>query len=124
MGFKSRRVQCMPYDAYDFDSHVVNIVYISDQKKWICVDASWNRFVTDEQGNLLGLKEFRERVASNKKILVNGKADSDDESSFYLGYMSKNLFWFLCPAKSEYNHDARKNLPKFITRYIRIITLH
>ncbi|QGH34475.1 hypothetical protein GI584_10740 [Gracilibacillus salitolerans] len=118
MGYKSRRVQCFPYDAYDLDSHVVNIVYISELNKWICVDASWNRFVTDENGNLLDLQEFRNRLSKNEKILVNGKSDTQtEESSFYLGYMSKNLFWFLCPAISEYNFDAERSIQPFYALY-------
>ncbi|MGN7312719.1 transglutaminase domain-containing protein [Alkalicoccobacillus gibsonii] len=117
MGFKTKRVQCMPYDAHDLDSHVVNLVYLSEQKRWIYVDASWDKFVTDESGHILDLKSFRERLAKNKTVLVNGQDTETDESTFYITYMSKNLFWFLCPAVSEFNSDAVTSTQTYYALY-------
>lgn len=117
MGFKTRRVQCMPYDSLDLDSHVVNLVYLAEQERWIFVDASWNRFVTDENGQILDLKSFRERIAKNKTVLVNGQNEDSDESTFYITYMSKNLFWFLCPAVSEFNSDEGKPIQTYYALY-------
>ncbi len=117
MGFKTKRVQCMPYDSLDLDSHVVNLVYLAEQERWIFVDASWNRFVTDESGHILDLKTFRERLAKNKTVLVNGQDTVSDESTFYLNYMSKNLFWFLCPAVSEFNSDEGTSIQTYYALY-------
>ncbi|MBS4220313.1 hypothetical protein KHA96_18590 [Bacillus sp. FJAT-49711] len=59
MGFRSRRVHCRPYDAYDMDSHVITIVYSESLRKWLYLDASWGIYITNKHGELLSINEFR-----------------------------------------------------------------
>ncbi len=107
LGFHSRRVHCRAYDAYDLDSHVVTLVFSNTLNKWVCMDGSWNCYLTDERGILLSLEEFRERLSSNLPVWVNGESIETDWSIFYKGYMAKNMFWFYSPVDSEYNYEAR-----------------
>ena len=62
MGFKSRYVTCMPSDPNDNDCHVINIVYSETLNKWLWVDPSFGIYVTDENNNMLGIAETRERL--------------------------------------------------------------
>jgi len=107
MGLRSRRVICLPYDAYDIDCHVVNIVYSETLNQWIYLDPTWNIHVTDDREGILSLQQFRERMAHDQPVWVNGSPDIEAEwNSFYLGYMSKNLFWFRNCAISEFHAEG------------------
>jgi hypothetical protein len=105
LGYCSRRVHCRSYDAYDLDSHVVTVVYSDALEKWVYFDPSWNCYVTDDKGIILGLEEFRERLSANLPVWVNGDPIDSEWSVFYKGYMAKNMFWFICPTESEYNYE-------------------
>ncbi|OPA73992.1 hypothetical protein BVG16_26505 [Paenibacillus selenitireducens] len=108
MGFYARRVHCRSYDAYDGDSHVITLIFSRTLKKWLYMDASWNTFVTDDQGELLSLEEFRYRLSHHLPVWVNGDPSVSEWSTFYLGYMAKNLFWFMSPLQSEYDYEASR----------------
>ncbi|MCM3783484.1 hypothetical protein M3231_10900 [Neobacillus mesonae] len=101
LGFSAKRIRCRAYDAYDLDSHVVTIVYSRSLNKWLYMDASWGIFITDEQGSLLGIEEFRARVSGNLPVYINGDKEDTEWSQFYKGYMSKNLFWFMHQSKDS-----------------------
>jgi hypothetical protein len=113
MGWDARKVYCFPKDSLniDHDSHVINIVYLSSKKKWIWVDPTNDAYVMDEQGDLLSIQEVRERLILNKPLIVNPDANWNHASSmtkdYYLDfYMTKNLYEFYCPLKSEYNYET------------------
>lgn len=105
LGFYSRRVHCRSYDAYDLDSHVVTSVFLESMNKWIYLDPSWNVYVTDDTGSMLGLHEFRERLKNNQPVWVNGNPEETEWTKFYIGYMAKNLFWFITPKISTFNFE-------------------
>lgn len=105
LDFCSRRVHCRSYDAYDLDSHVVTSVFSPSLNKWIFLDPSWNVYVTDDTGTLLGLLEFRDRLINNQPVWVNGNPEATEWTNFYIGYMAKNLFWFVSPQMSTFNYD-------------------
>ncbi|MBS4203613.1 hypothetical protein [Lederbergia citrea] len=118
MGFRSRRVHCRPYDAYDMDSHVVTIVYSETLRKWLYLDASWGIYVKNSHGDLLSIDEFRHYLANNLEVRINGNEEVSSE--FYIGYMAKNLFWFMSPLESKFNYEVVQKekeyallLPKF-----------
>ncbi|WP_078552082.1 transglutaminase domain-containing protein [Bacillus alkalicellulosilyticus] len=120
MGFCSRRVHCRPYDAYDQDSHVVTLVYSTTLQKWLYMDASWGTFITNKNGELISLTEFRSHLANDLEVRINGDEQSSEWSEYYTGYMAKNLFWFMTPMESKYNYEVvEKNktyavlLPKY-----------
>lgn len=95
MGIPSRYITCYP-KVMENDCHVINAVWSSQLGKWIWMDPSFNAWVTDENGNLLGLGEVRERLISGAPLVVNPEANhynSDVDKEWYLDYyMTKNLY--------------------------------
>jgi len=128
MGWKSRKVYCLPKDSLnvDYDSHVINVVYLPSLSKWVWMDPTNNAYVMDENKNLLGIAEVRERIIKNQPLFVNDDANWNNREKitkeFYLdNYMAKNLYRVYSPQRNEYNYETRdKN--KTIT-YISLLPL-
>ncbi len=95
MGIPSRYITCYP-KVMENDCHVINAVWSSQLNKWIWMDPSFNAWITDEAGNLLGLNEVRAKLISNEPMVLNPEAnhyDSDTDKAWYLDYyMTKNLY--------------------------------
>ncbi len=122
MGYKSRFITCMPANVNFNDCHVLNIVYSNTYKKWIYMDPTWDTYITDENGNYLSIEEVRKRLINNETLKVNKDINVNFGNMFsglinffegnnknsYLDYMSKNLFRFECPVKSEFNTESGK----------------
>lgn len=111
MGFKSRIVTCMP-KVYTSDCHVINTVYSNTLDKWIWVDPTFNAYVTDENGTLLGIAEVRERLRNEQPLAINEDANWNHQyqqtKERYLDqYMAKNLYYIDCQLRSEF--DAETN---------------
>ena len=111
MGFKSRYVTCMPRDLKFDDCHVINMVYSDQLKKWIWMDPTFDAFVMDEKGNLLGIEEVRERLIANKPLIINPNTNWNNEQTYtkemYLDmYMAKNLYRLESPIESVYNRET------------------
>lgn len=114
LGYKTRKVYCFPKNnmGNDFDSHVINVVYLSTKNKWIWLDPTNDAYVMNERGELLSIEEVRQRLILNKPLIVNPDANWNRRSSvtkdYYLGiYMAKNLYRFYSPLHSEYNYESR-----------------
>lgn len=111
MGFKSRYVTCMPKDSTDRDCHVINVVFIPSLNKWVWMDPTFEAFVKDELGNYLSIEEVRERLISNKPLVLNEDANWNNQrkqkAKHYLyNYMAKNLYRIECAASSEFNYET------------------
>ncbi|MCR8559409.1 transglutaminase-like domain-containing protein [Mucilaginibacter sp. BJC16-A38] len=112
-GFKARMVTCMPKDTADFDCHVITVVWSKTLNKWVWMDPTFNAYVSDEKGNLLNIEEVRERLINDKPLVLNDDANWNNKvkqtKEDYLGrYMSKNLYWLKCSAKSEWDLETYK----------------
>ena len=111
MGIKSRYVTCMPKDSMDQDCHVINSVYSNTLQKWIWMDASFNAYLKDENGNLLSIEEVRERMIDGRPLVLNEEARYHKEKmtkEWYLDYyMAKNLYWFSCVVNTQFNTESR-----------------
>jgi hypothetical protein len=126
MGFISRHITCLPYDHEDNDCHVVNLVYLSQSEKWIMMDPSFAGYFKDENNNYIGLSEVRERLINNETLIISDHLNHNKNKytkKDYKTYMSKNLFRFSCPIKSEYNYEAldlnaRKYIVLIPTEYV------
>ena len=126
MGIKSRFVTCMPKETIFDDCHVINMVYSNELKKWIWIDPTFDAYVMNEKGELLGLAEVRERLINGKPLLLNPDANWNRKSSqtkeYYLEtYMAKNLYRLRTPLISEYNTETWENV-KEIT-YVELLPL-
>ena len=99
LGMKARILHCLPYSPYDFDSHVVSMVYINELHKWIMVDPGNDRYFLDEKNVILSPLEVRERLW--KRLFIN--CNVEDES--YKQYMTKNLFYFKALQHNTFGSD-------------------
>ncbi len=110
MGFKSRYVTCNP-KVYINDCHVINAVYSNTLDKWLWMDPTNNAYVMDENGNLLGIAEVRERLRKNLPLVLNEDAnwnnkEKQTKESYLDSYMAKNLYYVTCITTSEYNAET------------------
>lgn len=126
LGIKSRYVTCMPKETEFDDCHVINMVYSNDLKKWIWIDPTFDAYVMNEKGELLGLGEVRERLINGKTLILNPEANWNKKNSqtkeYYLEtYMAKNLYRLETPLVSEYDSETWKS-GKEIT-YVELIPL-
>lgn len=113
MGFKSRFITCMPKDSVFDDCHVINSVYLPNDKKWIWIDPTNNAYVMNENGELLSIEEVRERIINDKPIILNPDANWNNKSTttkqeYLYNYMAKNLYRLQCPLVSEYDTETWK----------------
>lgn len=121
MGFKSRFITCMPKD-YVYDCHVINAVYSKMLDKWLWMDPTFNAYVSDEDGNLLGIAEVRERLRAGEPLILNEDANWNNQNKqtkeYYLdSYMAKNLYWLSSPLNSGYNIETNRTTGGFINLY-------
>lgn len=126
MGIKSRYITCMPKETVFDDCHVINMVYSNDLKKWIWIDPTFDAYVMNEKGELLGLSEVRERLINGKTLILNPEANWNKKNSqtkeYYLEtYMAKNLYRLETPLVSEYDSETWKS-GKEIT-YVELLPL-
>ena len=115
MGFNSRMVTCMP-KAIEFDDcHVIDEVYSTQLKKWIWLDPTFDAYVMNENGELLGIQEVRNRLINGQTLILNPEANWNRQNSelkeHYLDYyMAKNLYRLETVINSTYNSEtAEKN---------------
>ncbi len=126
MGMKSRYITCMPKETEFDDCHVINMVYSKELEKWIWIDPTFDAYVMDEKGNLLGIKEVRERLVNGQPLVLNADANWNRENlqtkeDYLEKYMSKNLYRIEAPLISEYDTETQKN-GKEIT-YVELLPL-
>jgi hypothetical protein len=113
MGWASRKIYCFPKDSLhkDFDSHVINVVFLPSKNKWVWMDPTNDAYVMNENGELLSIEEVRQRLITDKPLIVNPDANWNHKISVtkedYLdNYMAKNLYRLYCPLNSEYNYET------------------
>ena len=126
MGIKSRYITCMPKETEFDDCHVINMVYSNDLKKWIWIDPTFDAYVMNEKGELLGISEVRERLINGKTLILNPEANwnrqnSQTKEEYLETYMAKNLYRLQTPLISEYDTETWKS-GKEIT-YVELLPL-
>ncbi len=114
MGIKSRYITCMPKETDFDDCHVINMVYSNEFKKWIWIDPTFDAYVMNEKGELLGIQEVRERLINGKTLILNPEANWNNKATqtkeYYLEtYMAKNLYRLKTPVYSEYDTETAKD---------------
>ncbi|RZK58427.1 MAG: transglutaminase domain-containing protein [Pedobacter sp.] len=111
MGITSRYITCMPKETNFDDCHVINMVYSKDLGKWIWIDPTFDSYVMDEKGNLLGIQEVRERLVKGMPLVLNADANWNrtalQSKEYYLQtYMAKNLYRLETPVMSQYDTET------------------
>ncbi|MFT3827870.1 MAG: transglutaminase domain-containing protein [Chitinophagaceae bacterium] len=114
LGFKSRKIYCFPKDSLstDYDSHVINVVYLPQLKKWIWVDPTNDAYVMNDKGELLSIAEVRDRLVHDKPLISNPDANWNHRLTItkvdYLdNYMSKNVYRFYCTLESGFDVETK-----------------
>lgn len=116
----------MPKETKFDDCHVINMVYSKDLKKWIWIDPTFDAYVMDEKGALLGVQEVRERLIKGQPLVLNADANWNRSTlqtkEYYLQYyMAKNLYRLQTPLNSEYDFETSK-AGKTVT-YVELLPL-
>lgn len=111
IGIKSRFVTCMPREKNFDDCHVINMVYSYELAKWIWIDPTFDAYVMDDKGNILGIAEVRDRLIKGLPLVLNADANWNHQQlqtkDYYLKqYMAKNLYRLQCPVSSECNTET------------------
>ena len=114
MGIKSRYITSMPKETNFDDCHVINMVYSKELEKWIWIDPTFDSYVMDEKGNLLGIQEVRERLVKGLPLVLNADANWNRENlqtkeNYLYNYMAKNLYRLQTPLNSEYDTETWKS---------------
>ncbi|SMP91942.1 Transglutaminase-like superfamily protein [Epilithonimonas pallida] len=114
LGIQSRYITCMPRETKFDDCHVINMVYSKELNKWIWIDPTFDAYVMDEKGNLLGIQEVRERLIKGQTLVLNADANWNREQlqtkeGYLETYMAKNLYRLQTPLKSAYDTETWKS---------------
>ena len=125
MGIPARYVTCMPADSLDYECHVINTVWSEQLQKWLYIDPTMDAWVTDENGTMLSIDEVRQRLISDRPLVLcetaNWNHESQQTKEYYLEtYMAKNLYYFVCKKLNRFNPESlyRDNDPAGDVRLI------
>ncbi len=126
MGYKSRMVTCMPKPLKFQDCHVINTVFSKQLNKWIWLDPTFDAYVMDDNGTLLGIQEVRERLVNDQPLILNPEANWNHKSSqtkegYLYQYMAKNLYRLEAPLHSAYNYETKEKNKTF--EYLQLLPL-
>ncbi|OVE59209.1 transglutaminase-like domain-containing protein [Chryseobacterium mucoviscidosis] len=113
LGIKSRYITCMPKETQFDDCHVINMVYSSELNKWIWIDPTFDAYVMDDKGNLLGIQEVRERLVKGLPLVLNADANWNrnvlqTKEEYLENYMAKNLYRLETPVIGQYDSETWK----------------
>jgi hypothetical protein len=111
LGISSRVVTCMPKEIKFDECHVINAVYSNQLNKWIWIDPTFDAYVMDDKGVLLGIQEVRERLINGQPLILNPEANwnrltSQLKEGYLEQYMAKNLYRLECQVSSGYNTET------------------
>ena len=114
LGLKSRIVSLNPLNPYDYDNHLVTVVWCNNFSKWVMLDPSYNAYLLDNEGNILSPWEARDLLCRHKTIVCNDELAHNGarhSSEDYLRYMAKNLFYMHSPIFSGFNSTTTSGEP-------------
>jgi hypothetical protein len=119
MGWQSRQTHLLPHSNEEEESHFVTSVYAPTLGKWIAMDPDFGAYVTDEEGNILGVSEIRSRLVAGRPLravdvdaggrLTNawGTARNVIQGVDYTWFLTDFVFKVRCPQRSLFNQAAQ-----------------
>lgn len=114
IGLKCRIVSLNPLNPYDYDNHVVNIVWCPKRSKWLMVDPSFNAYVSDDKGQILDPWEIRDSLCRQKLVVCNEDVIFTgfiQNSQGYFRYLAKNLVYMQSPTFNSFNSTTTSKHP-------------
>lgn len=117
-GIKARFITCLPQDKNDQDCHVVNEVWLPETQQWAMLDSDMGgRYVTDLDGNLLSIRQMREKYINGEKMMFyHGFEKGSSKMNHYYAYMAKNTYWFCCWGALGFYQEDYNSLPESALR--------
>jgi hypothetical protein len=111
LGYKSKFVWCMSKDSIINEAHWITVVWSPEMKRWIWMDPTFDAYVMDDRGSLLGIKEVREKLIRGEAMIVNPDANWNHTraptlENYLKNYMAGELYRMRCPVHSEYDAMA------------------
>ena len=111
MGIPARYVTCLAADPNDSECHVINAVWSGQLQKWLWIDPTNDAWVMDENGTMLSIAEVRERMINDLPLVLCDTAnwnhrEKQTKEGYLYGYMSKNLYYFVCKKFSRFNPES------------------
>lgn len=111
MGIPARYVTCLAADPNDGECHVINAVWSGQLQKWLWIDPTNDAWVMDENGMMLSIAEVRERMINDQPLVLCDTAnlnhrEKQTKEGYLYGYMSKNLYYFVCKKYSRFNPES------------------
>ena len=101
------------------------MVYSDELKKWLWIDPTNNAYVMNENGELLSIEEVRERLITDRPLLLNPDANWNRQTitkeHYLYSYMAKNLYMLECAVTSEYNMET--TTPGKTYAYVKLLPL-
>lgn len=122
MGFPSRWTHLLPHSREEDESHFITSVYSHTLGKWLLMDPDFGTYVTDEEGNILGVAEVRSRLISGQSLKVKdvdtGRSGLtkrwENFADFvrgvdYLWFLREFIFKIRCPRVSMFDERSKPN---------------
>jgi hypothetical protein len=114
IGVKCRIVSLNPLNPFDYDNHLLKIVWSTSRSKWVMVDPSYNAYVSDEKGQLLNPWEIRDLLCRQKNLVCNDELvfyGKKQDSQGYLRYLAKNLVYLHSPTVNSFDSTTTAKQP-------------
>ncbi len=119
-GIPARFLVCIPkYYDFDSDSHIIAAAWSRELGKWVWVDPTFDAWVTDENGVMLGPGEVRKRLIADEPLVLNDYANWNHENdqtveAYLKEYMAKNLYIIGCNTINQAEPEgeqSRRSVP-------------
>lgn len=114
VGLKCRTVSLNPLNPFDYDNHLVNVVWSTARSKWVMVDPSYNAYVSDEKGQVLDPWEIRDQLSRQCNVVCNDELvfyGKKQDSQGYLRYLAKNLVYLHSPTFNSFDSTTTSKYP-------------
>ena len=108
VGIQARALWLFP-QKYEGDNHVVVMVWIPENEKWIMLDPSFDCYFSDADGNILSPIEIRDKIAAEEDMTLNSNA-KDDYIDYY-NYLAKDMFYFKCAQNTAFGAFENADQP-------------
>lgn len=105
-GIFNRVVTCMPEDESDSDCHVVNVVWLPEQERWVMIDSDNGCYIADENGTPISLREMRERFIADQPMQIHRLNGEKITNNYLLPYWAKNLYYFSSIETTAYDIET------------------
>jgi hypothetical protein len=111
---KCHIVSLNPMNPFDYDNHLVNVVWCKNFSKWVMADPSYNGYLGDGGGNILNPWELRDLLCRRKNIVFNKELiynEARGNTEDYLCYLAKNLVYMHAPTFSGFDSTTTSEKP-------------